>query len=188
MSEAYQKTTASINAIKKQEQEFAENQEEIQRQMDALEAEIAHAIEEAKRQNMQSIDYSGDGFAWPLPNYSMITSLFEMRWGQMHKGIDISGSGVHGEPIVASNHGTVITAQTTYIPGYSYGMIDHGGGKVTLYGHCSEVLVTVGQEVSKGDVIAKVGNTGNSFGAHLHFEVRVDGVAQNPLNYVSYGS
>lgn len=191
MSEAYQKTTASINAIKKQEQEFAENQEEIQRQMDALEAEIAHAIEEAKRQNMQSIDYSGDGFAWPLPNYSMITSLFEMRWGQMHKGIDISGSGVHGEPIVASNHGTVITAQTTYIPGYSYGkyvMIDHGGGYVTLYGHCSEVLVTVGQEVSKGDVIAKVGNTGNSFGAHLHFEVRVDGVAQNPLNYVSYGS
>lgn len=66
----------------------------------------------------------------------------------------------------------------------SYVLIDHGGGYQTMYAHCSSVLVKPGQKVTKGQVIAKVGNTGRSTGAHLHFEIRINGKATNPLAFV----
>ena len=109
-----------------------------------------------------------------------------MRWGRMHKGIDIAGSGIYGKPIVAANAGKVIVAFTNDSPGYSYGkyvMIDHGGQNVTLYGHCSKLNVSAGQYVNKGDTIAFVGSTGNSTGPHLHFEIRRNGSTVNPMNY-----
>jgi len=62
--------------------------------------------------------------------------------------------------------------------------LDHGGGVTTCYAHQSAINVSLGARVAQGDVIGLVGNTGNSFGAHLHFEVRVDGVAQDPLGYL----
>ena len=71
---------------------------------------------------------------------------------------------------------------------YSYGkyvVIDHGGGYTTVYGHCSSLAVSVGQTVSKGQTIAYVGSTGYSTGAHLHFEIRVNNVKKDPLNWVS---
>ena len=135
---------------------------------------------------------STGNFAWPLPGVTNITSGFGSRWGSFHKGIDISSAGVYGKPIVAADSGRVMMAGWgNYGTGYGgYGnvvAIDHGGGYSTLYGHCSSVAVSTGQIVKKGQVIAYVGNTGDSQGAHLHFEIRVNGVAKNPLNWFSRG-
>ena len=133
---------------------------------------------------------SKGNFGWPLPGVTNITSGYGYRWGSLHKGIDISSAGVYGKPIVAADSGKVMMAGWgNYGTGYGgYGnvvAIDHGGGYSTLYGHCSNVAVSKGQTVKKGQVIAYVGNTGDSQGAHLHFEIRVNGVAKNPLNWFS---
>lgn len=133
---------------------------------------------------------SKGNFTWPVPGVNSITSGFGIRWGAMHKGIDISSAGVYGKPIVAADSGRVMMAGWgNYGTGYGgYGnvvAIDHGGGYSTLYGHCSSVAVSTGQTVKKGQVIAYVGNTGDSTGAHCHFEIRVNGVAKNPLNWFS---
>ena len=117
------------------------------------------------------------------PTSGIVTSRFAWRWGRQHKGIDIGAS--YGTPIYAAASGTVTIASYGYGGGYgNYVMIDHGNGVQTLYGHCSSLAVTSGTYVSQGQVIAYVGSTGNSTGNHLHFEVRVNGVAQNPQNYV----
>ena len=135
--------------------------------------------------------YSSTGnFTWPVPGINNITSGFGSRWGSFHKGIDISSAGVYGRPIVAADSGRVIMAGWgNYGSGYGgYGnvvAINHGGGFSTLYGHCSSVAVSIGDVVKKGQVIAYVGNTGDSQGAHCHFEIRVNGVAKNPLNWFS---
>lgn len=133
---------------------------------------------------------SKGNFTWPVPGVNSVTSGFGARWGTFHKGIDISSAGVYGKPIVAADSGRVMMAGWgNYGTGYGgYGnvvAIDHGGGYSTLYGHCSRVAVSTGQQVTKGQVIAYVGNTGDSTGAHCHFEIRVNGVAKNPLNWFS---
>lgn len=116
----------------------------------------------------------------PVYGYSL-TSPFGWRWGRMHEGIDMACG--TGTPIYAADGGTVV-----YSGWYSgYGMyikIDHGGGRTTTYGHCSALYVKVGEKVYKGQHIAAVGNTGNSYGSHLHFEVRENGTPQNPFNYI----
>lgn len=93
-----------------------------------------------------------------------------------------------GTNIVAADAGKVLkVAKLTY--GYGWHVIiDHGNGVATLYGHCSRLDVSVGQVVQKGQVIAGIGSTGNSTGNHVHFEVRINGVQQNPLNYVKQPS
>ena len=99
-----------------------------------------------------------------------------------HKGLDIAAS--NGTPIVAAADGVVTYAQ--YNSG-GYGnlvKISHGNGVETYYGHCSKLYVEVGDKVSQGETIAAVGSTGNSTGPHLHLEIRVNGVAYNPQNYV----
>lgn len=140
---------------------------------------------------------SKGNFAWPLPGINTITSGFGPRWGTFHKGIDITSGSAYGKPIVAADSGRVMMAGWgNYGTGYGgYGnvvAIDHGGGYSTLYAHCSSVAVSAGQTVKKGQVIAYVGNTGDvsgSYGAHpgthLHFEIRVNGVAKNPMNWFS---
>ncbi len=129
--------------------------------------------------------YSGGKLQWPLPGFSTISSGYGSRWGSFHKGIDITGGGVYGHDIVAAESGTVIVSRD--LGGADYGkyiIIDHGGGICTLYAHASALLVSEGQTVSRGQVIARVGSTGNSTGPHLHFEVRVNGSHTNPMNYL----
>lgn len=119
------------------------------------------------------------------PFWGKLTSGFGSRslFGstRMHEGIDLAGP--VGSPIVAADGGTVSFSGTKN----GYGLciiINHGNGFTTLYGHCSQLLVTEGQQVAKGELIAKVGNTGRSTGPHLHFETRVDGTPVNPWSYI----
>lgn len=154
----------------------------------AAEKEANAAIEKllAERQKSSSGPYWGGEFIWPVDaKYNYISSGYGWRnlWGRsdFHLGIDIPGK--YGSNIYASNGGTVVIATWHYSYGY-YVVIDHGGGYSTLYGHNSKLLVKVGDKVEQGDVIAKMGSTGNSSGNHCHFEVRINGKTQNPLNYV----
>lgn len=133
-------------------------------------------------------DYVGGYYAWPTPGYTYITSGFGWRtlYGQpnYHTGIDISGSGIYGSPVIASNTGRVVRVRY-YSTGYGYHvMIDHGDNQWTVYAHLSGICVNEGDWVAQGQTVGYVGSTGNSTGPHLHFEIRIDGTAQNPLNYV----
>ncbi|HVF53016.1 MAG TPA: peptidoglycan DD-metalloendopeptidase family protein [Actinomycetota bacterium] len=141
-----------------------------------LEGDIDAAL---ARQASAARGTSVQGFIWPLNG--AITSYYGPRWGRMHEGIDIDG--VTGQPVIASNSGVVILS--SYYSGYGNAVvIDHGGGITTLYGHHSELNVSVGQEVSRGDMVGKVGCTGSCTGDHLHFEVRVNGSPVDPLTYL----
>ena len=129
--------------------------------------------------------YPTGTFRWPISG--RITSGFGGRsspggiGSTNHQGIDIAGS--YGTPVYAADGGTVTYAG--WMGGYGYLVeINHGNGYVTRYGHNSSLTVSVGQHVYKGQQIARVGSTGNSTGNHCHFEVRYNGVARNPLNYL----
>lgn len=133
----------------------------------------------------------GDGkatgrFIWPVPYTKNITSKYGYRWGKMHRGLDISAAGINGKAIVASDGGKVIKVNTNGWGGGwgNYVLIDHGNGYQTRYAHCKSVVVKVGQKVAQGELIAYVGNTGNSTGPHLHFEVLLNGAYVDPLPYL----
>lgn len=123
-------------------------------------------------------------FSWPLPNYDTITSGFGPRWGTNHNGLDISGSGVYGADILASDGGTVILAQEDNSGYGKYVIIDHENGYQTLYGHCSKLCVSAGDKVSAGQKIAEVGSTGYSTGPHLHFEIIDNGTKIDPYPFL----
>ncbi len=121
---------------------------------------------------------SGDKMIWPTVGHRL-TQYFSWR----HPGVDI-GNKV-GTPIYAAADGVVIIARGGWNGGYGNTIvIDHGGGKKTRYGHASKLFVKVGDRVEKGENIAAMGSTGRSTGSHLHFEVLINGVRYNPLNYV----
>ncbi len=193
------KASDAVNEVNKSKAELQAELEQVESNIAALESKIQAAYEAARQQALNSsIQYNGEGFAWPLPGYSMITSSFGMRYDPYymcyrgHNGLDISGAGVAGKPIIASANGTVIsTMPTSQSGGYGeYIIISHGfinGQLVTThYAHMMSFAVSQGQTVNQGDVIGYVGTTGASTGYHLHFEVRVDNVPVNPLGYVSY--
>lgn len=119
---------------------------------------------------------------WVLPIHQYnVTSPFGRRWGLLHAGVDL-GAPI-GTPFYAAAPGRVIVAR--WNGGYGNNvMIDHGGGIVTVYGHASKLLVEEGQLVQAGDKIALVGDTGHSFGSHLHFEVRVNGTPVEPVRFM----
>jgi murein DD-endopeptidase MepM/ murein hydrolase activator NlpD len=125
---------------------------------------------------------SAAGFIWPVEG--TFTSGFGYRWGRMHEGIDIAAA--EGTPIRAAADGTVILMQSEYESGGygNYTCIDHGGGLSTCYAHQSSFATSSGASVSQGDLIGYVGNTGHSYGAHLHFEVRINGAPTDPLGYL----
>ncbi|MFZ1752159.1 MAG: peptidoglycan DD-metalloendopeptidase family protein [Caldilineaceae bacterium] len=116
-------------------------------------------------------------FAWPTSG-----SISQPYWNG-HRAIDISAW--TGTGITAADSGYVIAARTGWNGGYgTMVMIDHGGGYVTLYGHMNSIFVRQGESVVKGQQIGTVGNTGNSTGPHLHFEVRYQGVSRNPFSFL----
>lgn len=118
-------------------------------------------------------------FSWPVRG--RISSSYGPRWGRMHHGIDIAVN--TGTQVRAAARGRVSFAG--WNGGYGYlVVIDHGNGVETRYAHNSKILVSVGQYVSRGQVVARSGNTGNSTGPHLHFEIRHRGNSVNPIQYL----
>lgn len=151
-------------------------------EVNALQAQSA-ALGAAIRNAQAGSDTAGSsahaGLVWPVSG--PITSGFGMRWGRMHEGIDIAVPS--GTPVHAAASGTVIYA--AWMTGYgNLVVLDHGNGLATAYAHNSSLLVSLGQHVSQGQKISLSGSTGHSTGPHVHFEVRVNGVAVDPLGYL----
>lgn len=119
---------------------------------------------------------------WLLPVKAYeVTSTFGQRWGVLHAGVDLGAR--EGTPITATAAGVV--ALCKWNGGYGYNVqINHGGGITSVYGHASVLKCREGQAVQAGDLIALVGNTGNSYGAHLHFEIRQGGTAIEPIGFM----
>jgi len=150
----------------------------LEQQSAALEARIREA---QQRSSVPAVVApSGSGvLGWPVSG--PVTSGFGVRWGRMHEGIDIAVG--EGTPVRAAAAGTVIYAG--WMSGYgNLVAVDHGNGLSTAYAHNSSLAVSVGQSVAAGEVVSYSGNTGNSTGPHVHFEVRVDGSAVDPLGYL----
>jgi murein DD-endopeptidase MepM/ murein hydrolase activator NlpD len=119
-------------------------------------------------------------YAMPIDNYT-ISSNFGARWGRLHSGMDLAAP--TGTPIYATDGGTVVRAG--WYAGYGLCVdIDHENGRMTRYGHCSKLLVNAGDKVFQRQNIALVGNTGHSFGSHLHFEIRFNDSPTDPRPYL----
>ncbi len=160
------------------------------KEMEEISKQLEKDIQRLLAQQQNNIVYAGGPFLWPLPGYYRISSEYNPRNNpisgnyEFHSGIDIPAP--YGTSVLAAADGVVITAG--WVNGYGNTvMINHGSGLVTLYGHNSSLVVTNGQTVKKGDVIARVGSTGYSTGNHLHFEVRVNGKHVSPWNYIKKG-
>lgn len=159
---------------------------EIQAQEELI-AAIKRAEAEKAAAGIVDNPYSGGAFVWPCPSSTRVTSDYGTRVvptsgaSSNHKGIDIGAAG--GADIVAAADGTVKAASYSSAAG-NYVMIDHGGGLYTVYMHASSLLVSPGQTVTAGQVIAKVGSTGISTGNHLHFGVSLNGSYVSPWGYL----
>ena len=159
---------------------------EIQAQEELI-AAIKRAEAEKAAAGVEEHPYTGGAFRWPCPSSTRVTSDYGTRVSPMsgassnHQGIDIGASA--GADIIAAADGTVTAASYSSAAG-NYVMIDHGGGLYTVYMHASSLLVSPGQTVSAGDVIAKVGSTGISTGSHLHFGVSLNGSYVSPWSYL----
>lgn len=176
---------ALIKKLSSQTAEYQEAVETDQEQLQKVQNEINAAIARASHGSGSIPGSQGSGsgrLRYPTDSRSISAGYPNYSSGRYHGGIDFpvpTGSNVY-----AAASGTVILAK--YLT-YSYGryvIIDHGDGLSTLYAHNSQLLVSVGDHVSAGQVIAKSGSTGNSTGPHCHFEVRVNGTQVNPLNYL----
>ncbi len=189
------KKLASLNYQTKQ---LEISVEKYNKEMDDIEDEIEAFLQSqqssggSSNHGSASSNISTKGWAWPVPyDSSYITSPYGYRSdpisGQykFHSGIDISMPSAKGKKLVATKDGTVIRAVNGTTGYGKYIMIDHGGGYVSLYGHCNSLAVSVGDKVKRGQVVAYIGTTGYSTGPHVHFEIRLNGEKQNPEHYVS---
>jgi murein DD-endopeptidase MepM/ murein hydrolase activator NlpD len=172
--DAQSRKKADLASLSAQERADAGEIDSLQQ----VSAELAAKIQAA--QSHSTVQHTGSGqLSWPVS--APITSPFGWRWGRMHEGIDLGAA--YGTPIAAAAAGTVIYAG--WLGGYgNLTVIDHGGGIATAYGHQSRIAVSIGQQVARGEIIGYVGSTGHSTGPHLHFEVRVNGQAVDPLGYL----
>ena len=175
--------------------EYVKTEEGKQAEYDAIKAEeealdglIAAAEAKARELGMDEIAGTVGGYAWPCSSIRWITSMFGGRQSPggigstNHKGVDIGTP--MGTPVLAAKAGTVTWA--SWNGGYgNCVIISHGKGNSTLYGHLSGYNVSVGDQVSQGQVIAYSGNTGNSTGPHLHFGIMEGDTWVDPLNYLT---
>lgn len=150
----------------------------MEKQLEAKEAEITKKLE--------ALRYGNAPGKLTFPTKGILTSGFGNRISpisgtmRFHAGIDIGSDS--GTPVVAAASGEVV--QAGYMGGYGYAVIIyHGGGFSTVYGHLSKFAVSTGQKVQRNQIIGYVGSTGYATGPHLHFEVRINGVLQNPFNF-----
>ena len=174
LEEARQRKKVSLDQLSAEERADAEEIDALQQASADLAAKIRAAQAHSTVQHV-----SGAGFVWPVS--APITSPFGWRWGRMHEGSDLGAA--YGSPIAAAAAGVVIYAG--WEGGYgNLVVIDHGGGLATAYGHQSRIAVSLGESVAQGQIIGYVGSTGHSTGPHLHFEVRVNGEAVDPLGYL----
>lgn len=168
---------------------LTEEEKNLQSEIEKYEAELKQIQAEIVLLTTNELgeEYVGGIMSWPVPGYTRLTSEYGMRFHpillvyKLHTGIDIGAP--EGANFIAASDGVVIKAEYNY----SYGnmvIIDHGGGVTTLYAHGSEILVSVGQAVKRGEPVLKVGSTGYSTGPHAHFEVRIDGEPVQPLNFL----
>lgn len=172
---------------------LSDQEKELQKQITEYkmqEAKIENAIRAAANSTTDiDIQYTGGEMLWPVAvSGTYITSGYGVREHPIqgvikeHTGIDI-GNADFGSPVVAAADGVVSYAG--WLGGYgNCVIINHGNGVTTLYGHGQKIITELHKEVKQGDLIMEVGSTGNSTGPHLHFEVRINGEYQNPLNYV----
>jgi murein DD-endopeptidase MepM/ murein hydrolase activator NlpD len=179
----------SLNAKRQQKvvalSDLSAKDRAVASELDALQAvssKLADQIRAAQARdaaNASSAPASASGLIWPVAG--PVTSPFGMRWGRMHEGIDIGAP--TGYPIHAAAAGTVIYCG--WEEGYgNLVVLDNGGDLSTAYAHQSSIAVGCGQQVNQGDVIGYVGCTGHCYGPHLHFEVRINGTAVDPLSYL----
>lgn len=187
-------TEATLDDVNTDIDSWEAKEDELEAYADDLDAEIKELQEQYDREHRATRTTGGGSYCWPT-YCTYITSYYGWRthpvYGtqKFHSGIDI-GAG-YGDTIMAAASGTVIYVTEPYEgcnkggSGYgNYCIIDHGNGYSTLYGHARDIYVSEGQYVSAGQSIGEVGSTGTSTGAHLHFEVRLWGETQNPLNYL----
>lgn len=174
-----------------EEEERKRREEEERKRREEEERKKQEALANQQNQNSNSntnTSVSSEGYLWPVPSSGRITCNFGYRnrptsgASTYHQGIDIGASS--GSNIVATRSGTVVTASYNVAAG-NYVMISHGNGVYSVYMHCSKLLVSVGQTVSRGDVIALIGSTGVSTGPHLHFGISVNGSYVDPRKYVN---
>lgn len=167
-------------SLEKDIEKYKKVYEEARRQEEALKGSLNYSSSGSQ--------YLGSGkFCWPAPSYTRISSPYGWRnhpiykTNKFHSGVDLAAPG--GSNILAAETGKVISAG--WNGGYGNCLVvDHGGGISTLYAHASKLCVSKGDYVTKGQVIAKVGTTGNSTGNHLHFEVLIGGKTTDPMGYI----
>ena len=192
IEEKWNEVQETISYLDERSTEFQALVEVYTAQMNEATEEIDRLMAEQVRSGRLSSgtgEISGAGFIWPAPYAGLSVSV---EFGQLsgyhskpHGGMDINvpGDENYDKAAVAAAGGTVATA--AYHNSYgNYVVIDHGNGLSTLYAHLYRINVTVGQSVSQGQQIGIIGQTGRAFGAHLHFEVRVNGARRNPRNYL----
>ena len=191
LKDSKQVAQANMETVEAEKQKIAKDNEKTAAMLDDLEneaaaeaARLAASAQSGATSSSSTSSYGGGAFAWPASGsissgYGWRICPFHGR--EFHGGIDVPANG--GAAIVASADGEVISVGWNGGFGNSI-QVDHGGGLVTMYNHCSAITASVGQKVSKGETIALVGTTGSSTGNHLDYRVFLDGTTKDPNSYL----
>lgn len=185
----------ALKQYKKEQEEKAEQERKQREEEERKKAESSAENNDDENEPEIIVPHTDDRYVWPCPGFTYLTSTFEEWRGENNHGaIDIADAGIYGAQVVACYDGVVFSMNDTCEHdwgkdsscgcggGYgNYVMIDHGNGKISIYGHLSDVTVESGQEVRAGQLIGHVGSTGYSTGPHLHFETQYNWVRYDPM-------